>query len=286
MEQLDRLDQEARESASGYIGSFALPTVILGIVLVLSYLAIPLLVVDGTMSLLAALPIYVFITYAMYTVMHDAAHGSISGSNASLRWLNELMGYLAGFVLMVPLTAHRHEHLAHHRNTNQADGDPDMVVKDMAQSPFHAVRAAARIVAGNYRYYLTQRWHKDPTSQRVRFCLEITLAIGLRVAFLAQGYWLEGLVLFVIGGIGGIALLMFLFAYIVHTPHESVGRYVDTSTFIFPAPVNGLITWLWGFQNYHSIHHLFPRVPFYHYRKLFHDIQHIMIARGAPIYRF
>ncbi len=49
---------------------------------------------------------------------------------------------------------------------------------------------------------------------------------------------------------------MFLFAYIVHTPHESVGRYVDTSTFVVGGPAGKLITLLWGYQNYHSIHHL------------------------------
>ena len=50
-------------------------------------------------------------------------------------------------------------------------------------------------------------------------------------------------------------------------------------------PAASPVTWLWGFQNYHSIHHLFPRVPFYRYRKLFTDIEEIMIARDAPIYR-
>jgi beta-carotene hydroxylase len=39
------------------------------------------------------------------------------------------------------------------------------------------------------------------------------------------------------------------------------------------------------FQNYHSIHHLFPRVPFYHYARLYQDIEEIMSAKGAPIYR-
>ena len=44
------------------------------------------------------------------------------------------------------------------------------------------------------------------------------------------------------------------------------------------------MTWLWLFQNYHSIHHLFPRVPFYRYPSVFGDIEEIMVARGAPVY--
>ena len=80
-------------------------------------------------------------------------------------------------------------------------------------------------------------------------------------------------------------VLMFLFAYIVHAPHQGVGRYLDTSTIIAPQRWNKLVTVAWGFQNYHSIHHLFPRIPFYHYKKVFDDIEEIMVAKGAPIYR-
>ena len=76
-----------------------------------------------------------------------------------------------------------------------------------------------------------------------------------------------------------------LFAVAVHHPNTGRGRYVDTSTIILPAWINGPVTWLWLFQNYHSIHHLFPRVPFYRYRAVFERIADIMAARGAPIYR-
>ena len=41
----------------------------------------------------------------------------------------------------------------------------------------------------------------------------------------------------------------------------------------------------WGFQNYHAIHHLFPRVPFYHYAKIYDEIEAVMAEKGAPVYR-
>jgi len=165
-----------------------------GIVLVAVYLATPLLVVMGVMPLLVAVPLAGFVTYASYTVLHDAAHGSISGSHTSLRWVNEALGYIAA------------------------------------------------------------------------------------------GFRMEGVALFAIGWLLGVALVMFLFAYIVHTPHAAVGRYVDTSTIVIDGPAGKLATLLWGFQNYHSIHHLFPRIPFYTYRAVFEEIEAVMVARGAPIY--
>jgi beta-carotene hydroxylase len=280
----DQQDLAALDAAKRYMGDFAWPTVLLGLGTALAYLITPLLVVTGALPILAGLALMSVLTYMAYTALHDAVHGSVSGSHKQLRWLNELVGYLSAWVLMIPLTAHRHEHLAHHRNTNQED-DPDKVVADMAKSPLHAARAAIRVTAGQYRYYLANRWGKGPRSQDVYFCLEILLALAPRLAFLAAGFWVEGLLLFVLSGVFGIALLMYLFAYVVHTPHAAVGRYVDTSTFIVPGKLGTLVTVLWGYQNYHSIHHLFPRVPFYRYADLFAEIEDIMIAKGAPIHR-
>jgi beta-carotene hydroxylase len=131
---------------------------------------------------------------------------------------------------------------------------------------------------------LPHRWSRGPRSQDVYLCIEVCAALIPRVAFIAAGFWLEGLALFVLAWVCGVALLMFLFAYIVHTPHETVGRYVDTSTFVATGVIGRIVTALWGYQNYHSIHHLFPRVPFYYYRRLFGDIEATMIGRGAPIY--
>ena len=284
MEKKDNLDLVALEAAKQHMGSFAWPTVVLGIVLLATYLATPALVVMGVMPLLIAIPLMGFVTYASYTVLHDAAHGSISGSHTSLRWVNETMGYIAAWIFMMPLTAHRHEHLAHHRHANRPDEDPDFVVADMTRSPFHALRAATRIYTGQFSYYLKQRWNKGPRSQNLYLCLELFAALAPRLAFVAAGFWVEGLALFAIGWLLGIALVMYLFAYIVHTPHQSVGRYVDTSTLVIDGLAGKLVTLLWGFQNYHSIHHLFPRVPFYTYRAVFEEIEPVMLAKGAPIY--
>ena len=277
-------NKAAKTAAKQYMGDFAWPTVILGFSVTLGYLATALLAVTGIMPLLLAIPLLMVLTYASYTIMHEAVHGSISGSNSSLRWLNELLGYMAGWVLMIPLTAHRHEHLAHHRNTNVPDADPDYLITDMTRSPFHTMRAAFRVLVNQYSYYLKNRWQVGAKSQNLYFCLEIFANLSLRAAIIAQGYWLEGVSLFLLTSLAGVALVMYLFAYIVHRPHDAVGSYVDTSTIVIPGVTGKVLTAMWGFQNYHSIHHLFPRVPFYRYKQLFGEIENIMVARGAPIY--
>ncbi len=279
------LDQKAVTAAKGYMNAVAWPTVVLGVVVAIAYVVTVAVTLLGMLSLWLAVPIVAALTYASYTVAHDSIHGSISGNDPSLRWLNRAMGYLAAWILMIPLTAHRHEHMDHHRHTNDPERDPDYPVAGMQRSPVGAIRAAAQIVYGQFTHYARYRWKQAPARQNVILFVEILAATMPRLAVFAAGFWMEGLLLFGVAWLIGVVVLLYLFAYIVHRPHDQVGRYVDTSTIALKGPFGPLLTWLWCFQNYHTIHHLFPRVPFYQYAKLYDEIEDILVAKGTPIYR-
>ena len=60
------------------------------------------------------------------------------------------------------------------------------------------------------------------------------------------------------------ALIIYFFAYLTHKPHEVHERYRDTNVFWVKGKImEPIVNWLYMFQNFHLIHHLFPRVPFY-----------------------
>lgn len=285
MTRTDALDRSALASATTYMGVVAWPTILFALGAGGAWIATVLLALTGLIPLMLAVPLAAVLTYANYTVLHEAVHGSIAGTQRSLRWLNEALGYVAAWILMMPLTAHRHEHVAHHRHTNKVSEDPDFHVAEMNQSLPAAVRAALRAYTTQFSYYFEKRWAHAPVKQNVILCAEIVAALGPRVAVIAAGYWVEGLALFVVAWLLGATILLYLFAYLVHHPDARQGRYVDTATIIPPRLLRAPLTWLWLFQNYHSIHHLFPRVPFYSYARLYGDIENIMVARGAPVYR-
>jgi beta-carotene hydroxylase len=267
------------------MGMVAWPTIILGVVLGASYITTVVMALTGFLALWVAVPLVAVLTYASYTILHESVHGSITGNDQSLRWLNKTLGYMAAWIVMIPLTAHRHEHTAHHRYTNDATKDPDFHVGEMGESPLAMVRAVVRAIVRQFRYYSENHWATASSKEKTQLCIEVAAALVPRVAVMVAGYWVEGVALFVLGWLIGAIILLYLFAYVVHRPHEQVGRYVDTSTILLPQPLHGLITWLWLFQNYHSIHHLFPRVPFYKYPQLYGELEETMLAKGAPIYR-
>ena len=280
----NQLDLEALSHAKSYMGEFAVMTIVLGLSMAIIYLATLLLVAQGEVPLIAGLFVISAIAYAMYTIMHDAVHGSIQGKHRHYRWVNEGMGYLAGQILLLPFTVHRRSHLTHHAKTNQANLDPDLGYQFAGRSPFHLLFLSATTIYTQIQYYVTQCWSKNSNRENARVVIEMTVAISWRIAFMMQGYWWEGFVLFIGGAILGNAITVYFFAYLVHHPHTEVGRWVDTSTFVFRNKMGVLVDWLWLFQNYHSIHHLFPRIPFYRYRELFDDIETVMVAQHSPIH--
>ena len=290
-----KLDRKAYQVACGYRQIVAWPTVLLGCVVFTSYWAIPILVVLHDLSLLVAIPLMAILTYAAYTVLHEAVHYCINGNIKSLRWLNNSMGYLAATMLLVPLTAHRYQHLVHHQSTNDDVDDPDLYSKDIFVSLKSLLYAVYMAVAGQYQAYIAERWTTAPKAKNRLFVVEILFALLLRaLPFVivvviggseTQEKIFDLLLLFVGGGFLGTFLLVFLFAYIVHRPHQTSERYLNTSTIIIQGPLSWPLTLLWGYQNYHAVHHLFPWVPFYHYQRLFKQIKPTMEAMDAPIYR-
>lgn len=284
MSNTDALDRQAAASARKYMGKLAWPTVILGLVMGASYLALVAMVITNFLSLWIAVPLVAAVTYLSYTVLHESVHGSIAGNNESLRWLNKALGYLAAWITMIPLTAHRHEHIAHHRHANDEVHDPDFHIGRMGDSLLAPVHAGLKAWVRQLDYYARNRWSRAPVNERVQLGLEVAAALAPRLAVVAAGYWVEGIALFCVAWLIGAIVLLYLFAYIVHRPHEEVGRYLDTSTVLLPPSLNALLSWLWMYQNYHSIHHLFPRVPFYKYAELYRDIEEVMEAKRAPVY--
>ena len=175
------LNQQALQAARDYSQKVAWPTVILAIVVFVGYWALPLLVIFNNLSLLIAIPLMAVLTYASYTVLHEAVHYCISGNIKSLRWLNDAMGYLAATVLLTPLIAHRCEHLKHHRNANDGSNDPDQYSAEIVTSVKLMLKSCWIGIAGQFTTYMADRWDNAPASQNRILIIEVLVALAMRV---------------------------------------------------------------------------------------------------------
>lgn len=279
---LNALNKQAIAVAREYTGEVAWPTVLLVVLVLAAFIANLALFASGLLPLWAAIPICAVLTYMSYTPLHEAAHGNIHGGQDRYQWLNDLCGYLVAPLISVPFSTHRVEHFTHHRYTNQPDKDPDFVVSGMRHGLLAFVFSGVRFLWMQNAFLFRGYWATAPLRERVIYWTEVSAAIGWRVAFVLLVSRESAVALLLIGYLIGAFFTAYWFAYRPHFPYEDATRYRNTNSLIMP-PWMKPLEWFWLGQNLHSIHHLFPRVPFYRYHALHRRIEPVMRAHGTPI---
>jgi ferredoxin-NADP reductase len=105
-----------------------------------------------------------------------------------------------------------------------------------------------------------------------------TVILASFVSLTVLGFGLEVLVFVIIPNVIGVLVITLFFDYVPHHPHKSRSRYHDTR--IYPGRLLNVL--LLG-QNYHLIHHMYPRLPWYKYKEVYARIQPDLEQLGAPI---
>lgn len=279
---LTQMNKQAIAAAKQYMGQVAWFTVAFTALVVASFVINLALFAQGILPAWFAFSAIAILTYFSYTTLHEAAHRNINGRDDSLIWLNDLCGYLVAPIIGVPNSSHRLEHFTHHRYTNQPDKDPDFVISELRDGWLNAVAAVAKFLWVQNTFFVVHHWRKATLKERTIYSAEVAFSIGWRVVFitLVAQPWVA---LVVLGGyLVGAFFTSYWFAYRPHLPYKEPKRYRNTNSLIMPTWMKP-VEWFWLGQNLHSIHHLFPRVPFYRYHRLHREIEPILHAHGTPI---
>jgi beta-carotene hydroxylase len=207
--------------------------------------------------------------FLFFTVMHEAAHGSISRGQA----LNRILGWLSASTFLAPFPGFQYVHLKHHRHVNERDLDPDY---------WSATRPL-------WLCWLTQDWYyyvvvfRDRSTFDLKFratgLLHAFINVGLLLFFVTQGYAFWFLVCWFFSAKLTVMFLSFSFNYLPHLPHDpltQIDKYKNTlvrSSILLDVPLVG--------QNLHNIHHLYPKVPFYRYRRIYELGRDFYLSQGT-----
>lgn len=148
------------------------------------------------------------------------------------------------------------------------------------------LRGSVEIIPAAVRWYLREVWPTLAAPARRRVLIEAAVVVLARAVPMLAGYAEEVLLFWIVPNVLGNMLTAVLFAWIVHEPHDDTSRWGNTAVFDFRGLLKWPVTVLWLWQNYHAIHHLFPRVPFYRYHRVFHRIEATMERLGTPMHRF
>lgn len=218
----------------------------------------------GSAWLLPALVLHGVVLAFLFAPLHETIHLTAFRSRA----LNRAVAFFCGLVLFLPSQYFRDFHFAHHRQTQNLGGDPELArakpetlgeyVLALSGLPYWNEQAQvfARLAAGRVEEpFIPERRHKTVVREvRVLICLYAVIVLasfdlGSTAVF---DYWLLPLAL------GQPALRAFLMAE--HTGCPLVPDMLRNSR---TTKSNPLLRWLVWNMNYHAEHHAYPALPFH-----------------------
>lgn len=221
--------------------------------------------VQGDLPLFWAILFNSVAAYISFTPTHEASHHTVSSNHQLNDWVGRVATALQSPVPF--FRSFRYIHMQHHRFTNDKSKDPDIYV---ATGPRWLLPFKWLSLDLNYLYFYLRPsvFMQRPKGERAEFYGAIVFGAAVFASVIFAG-WLEYyVVLFLIPSRFTSLFLAIAFDYLPHYPHHAQAADQPFQCTSNRVGMEWLMTPLLIFQNYHLVHHLYPRVPFYRYLKL------------------
>lgn len=210
--------------------------------------------------------------YIGFTVLHDSVHGVAHRR----RLVGRALGTVIGFLLTFTYPFFRAIHMRHHAHANNRRLDPDTVTASLPFAAIPFIGGFAVYGSYHYHFYRDRLWRTRAELLEVAGCQLFYVCI-LIISLL--GGWLTFLLtLWVFPLIVTLLFLVFTFDYLPHYPHDSTDRLQNARAY-----GGVMIAVLHLNQNYHLIHHLWPRIPWFRYRQVYLLTRDELARAGARI---
>jgi ferredoxin-NADP reductase/fatty acid desaturase len=216
--------------------------------------------------------------FVLFTVLHDAAHYSVS----THRWVNVAFGRVA-MLFVSPLISFKSFafiHIEHHRNTNDDENDPDHFVSG---APMWQLPVRFPLMDVPYLTFLVRNVRRRPRAEVLEtiFLMGATVAVIVTCAFTGHLWTLA--VVYLIPERVAMFVLAWWFDWLPHHDLEDTqqeNRYRATRNRVGS---EWILTPLLLSQNYHLVHHLHPSIPFHRYVATWRRNEEAYLERDAAI---
>ncbi len=245
-------------------------------------LGVGALIAAGVPGWWALLPVQGVLMVFLFTLEHEATHQTPFASKP----LNEWVGRLCGFALLLPFEWFRYFHLAHHRFTNIEGRDPELVggrpetlrawVWHVSGLPYWGAElrllGALILGRGDADYLPATALPRIRTEARWMGAGYALVGVSLLLDPLLFWVWLLPVVL------GQPVLRLYLLAE--HGDCPLVANMLENTRTTFTTALVRFLAWN---MPYHVEHHVYPAVPFHHLPAL-HDAMRDQLQVTAPGY--
>lgn len=225
-------------------------------------MALVLLSQSLLLKLVFMLPLGILLVF-QFTLLHETSHRTPFKN----RHINDAVGKLCGFILLLPPEWFRLFHLEHHRHTNDPEKDPELA-SDKPQTHCQYLLhisgltvwwGSAKSLWSNATNTIDEVYIPEGKSAGIQREARIYLALYVAAAIaillgntVLLSVWIVPVLL------GQPFLRLYLLAEHAGCPHTS-NLFENTRT----TYTNKLVRWLAWNMPYHAEHHVYPAVPFY-----------------------
>ncbi|WP_410574723.1 fatty acid desaturase [Amycolatopsis sp. cmx-4-61] len=234
--------------------------------------------VTGVLAAPATVVLNAAAIFVLFTVLHDAAHYSIS----THRWVNVAFGRVA-MLFVSPLISFKSFafiHIEHHRNTNDDENDPDHFVSG---APTWQLPVRFALMDVPYLGFLMRNVRRRPRAELLETAFLLVTSVSVIVACALTGHPWTLAVLYLIPERIAMFVLAWWFDWLPHHDLEDTqqeNRYRATRNRVGSEWV---LTPLLLSQNYHLVHHLHPSIPFHRYVAAWRRNEEAYLERDAAI---
>jgi fatty acid desaturase len=258
-----------------YPKKLAIRTIILFLVALSLYITTSALAYLDIIPLWIALVANSFLSYILFTPLHEACHENISGSIKKYKKIESIIGYISGYTLMAPFSVLKLQHLRHHAATNIKHKDPDYFMA--SDNIVIAILKVPVIYLVAYYNIFKQGAYKKKNIFITSNIMNLIFVSSFTILAIKFGA-IYPLMIWAIPALMGLGILSMVFAWIPHHPHKETDKFLNTR--IIKGKFLNLI--MFG-QNYHLIHHLYPKIPYYDYKRAFEVDEEFLISKKAYI---
>ncbi|WP_284325559.1 fatty acid desaturase [Cypionkella aquatica] len=225
-------------------------------------LGVGALISSGVPGWWLLLPVQGVLIVFLFTLEHEATHKTPFASER----LNEVVGHLCGFLLLLPFQWFRYFHLAHHRWTNQPGKDPELAGEKpnriaawlwhVSGLPYWSAEVRLLIDLARGRaggaYLPASALPRIVAEARWMLAGYALVLASLLISPLLFWVWLLPVLL------GQPALRLYLLAE--HGDCPQVTNMFENTRTTFTTAAMRFLAWN---MPYHTEHHVYPAVPFH-----------------------
>ncbi len=220
----------------------------------------------GTLWAIPATLAHGFVIVNLFAPFHESAHNTAFRS----RWLNSVTGWISGLLLLLPPTAFRYEHTAHHKYTQDPELDPQMIPTGESRRGFWIYASALpyfrNLLSVLFRHPFGRLDHFErnnvPAARHGVLAREARIfwCVYGAVAAVSLHYesWLA-LQIWILPRIAGEPFMRII-RMSEHVGCARVPSMLENTRTVFAAAPLRLLAWN---MAYHTAHHAMPQTPFF-----------------------